>query len=211
MSKPCIGSTCGHSPDLYLWAAANPQSALIATKIQTFEFILEDFSYHKTSRINWNWTDTTEIFNWISVVYSWPFYAAVNNALSFVIEIFLNVLKKHTATRRVCEMTEADLTFYLESLCRRLPQFNTETLIFIHESFLTNQPVNAHSAVEFVNKHRRSLFLSYSCHFIQWVTKSLQFKENYDRSIFSLIDFSIDVRYFILIRDCRASSSLPDW
>lgn len=40
MSKPCIGSTCGHSPDLYLCAAATLQNARSATKIHCPEFIL---------------------------------------------------------------------------------------------------------------------------------------------------------------------------
>lgn len=46
MSKPCIGSTCGHSPDLYLWAIVDPQRTTRATSTEILSFILL-FSYHK--------------------------------------------------------------------------------------------------------------------------------------------------------------------
>lgn len=43
-----------------------------------------------------------------------------------------------------------------------------------------------------------------------WVTKLFQLRGIYSRSSFSLMDFSIDARYFILIRNVLAASKFPD-
>lgn len=74
ISKNCIGSTCGHSPLLYLWPDANPQTAKSDTKINAFEFILE-LPYQKTSSdLVYNSTASATINNWMDSDDTLPFY-----------------------------------------------------------------------------------------------------------------------------------------
>lgn len=114
--------------------------------------------------------------------------------------------------RKGCPLTSVCESFHeLRSFRPKLPLIRPwrHLIISIHELWVISIYAYNHSQAL---RDFRNLSSRFVCRFISLKSVSHQIvpiKENYTLKSFSLMDFSIDVRYFILISVCFASSSLP--
>lgn len=161
ISKPCMGSTWGHSPDLYVCPAANPQSAKSPTKIHIFEFILEYFqNTREFFKLDFN-SDLVQLFSLTPKL--GLFMINVNSKFSLWLSVKIHTFtskekyfyERRQRRKRNCKITELNRLAWI-TFGIRLVTFLSYNL----NVFLCNCGLNAHSFT--ITENEESLWSSYS-------------------------------------------------